>query len=124
MTKRPEEWQQDISARQRNTLFPDTAQNEVRLWRNLASAKQKLTIVQTVGAALIFLTLLGFAWREAVRNFTFGTSGSTSDRLVATVTSLVSSVALPLGLLAVLFLLVRWRVRRALLSEKRPNRPH
>jgi hypothetical protein len=124
MSKRQEEWQQEISARQRNTVFPDTVQNEARLWRNLASAKQKLTIVLAVGAALIFLTLVSFAWREAVRTFTFGTSGSTSDRLVATAVSLVSSVAIPLGLLAGLFLLLRWRVRRALLSEKRPNRPN
>ena len=121
MSKRQEEWQQDISARQRNIVFPDTAQNEGRLWRNLANGKQKLTIVEAIAAGLIFLTLVGFAWREAVRRFTFGTSGSTSDRLLATATSLVSSVAIPLGLLAILFLVLRWRVRRASLSTKHPN---
>jgi hypothetical protein len=124
MHKGREEWEADVRARQRNTVFPDTVQNEGRFWRNLVSGKQRLTTVQTIGIVLIFLPLVGIAWREAVRRFTFGTSGSTSDRLVATAVSLVSSVAIPVGLLAVLFLLLRWRVRRALLSEKRPNRPH
>jgi len=121
--KRREEWQQDINARQRNVVFPDTAQNEGRLWRNLASGQQKFTIVQTIGAALIFLTLVGFGWREAVRRFTFGTSGTLFDRLTATLASLGSSVAIPLVLLAILFLLLRWRVRRALPSGKGPNHP-
>ncbi len=123
MNKRREEWQQDISARQRNTVFPDTVRNEASLWRNLASAKQKLTIVQAVGAALIFLTLVGFAWREAVRRFTFGKSGSTFERLVATLASFRSQAVL-LGVFALFFFFLRWRVRRALLSGKRPSRPH
>ncbi len=122
MSKRQEEWQQDVSARQRNTVFPDTAQNEGRLWRNLASGKQKLTIVQAFGVALIFLTLFGFFWREAVRRFTFGTSGSLFDRLVATLESF-GSQAIILVLCGVFFLLLRWRIRRALLSGKHPDRP-
>ena len=122
MRERREEWQRDINARQRNVVVPDTAQNDGRLWRNLARGKQKLTIVQIIGAALIFLTLAGISWREAVRTFTFGTSGSTFDRFVATLASLGSAVAIPLGLLGIIFLVLRWRVRRALLSEGRPNR--
>jgi hypothetical protein len=123
MRKRREEWQQDINARQRNIVFPDTAQNEGRLWRNLASGTQRLTIVQAVGAALIFLTLLGLAWREAVWTFTFSTSGPLFDRLMGTLASLGSSVVIPLGLLAIIFLLLRWRVRRAFSSKERSHRP-
>lgn len=122
MRKRREAWQQDINARQRNVVFPDTVQNEGRFWRNLASEKQKLTIGQAVGVALIFLTLAGFAWREAVRTFRFGTSGPLFDRLVATLASF-GSYAILLGLFGALFLLLRWRVRRALLSGRRPDRP-
>jgi hypothetical protein len=120
--KRQEEWQQDINARQRNIAFPDAAQDEGRLWRNLVNGNQKLTIVQAIGAALIFLTIVGISWREAVRTFTFATSGSTLDRLVATLERLGSHVTFALGLLAIIFLFLRWRVRRVLLSERRPNR--
>jgi hypothetical protein len=121
--KRREEWEQDIDARQRNVVFPDTVQNEGRFWRNLASGKQKLTIVQGIGIALIFLWLVGLFWREAVRRFTFETSGPLSDRLVATLGSFESQ-AIILALFGVFFLLLRWRVRRALLSGKHPDRPH
>jgi hypothetical protein len=117
MSKRQEEWQQDISARQRNTVFPDTVENEGRLWRNLTSGKQKLTLLQGIGIALMFLTLGGIFWSEAVRRFTFGTSGSLSDRLVATLASFAPQ-AIILALFVVFFLILRWRVRRALLSGK------
>ena len=53
---------------------------------------------------MFFLTLVGISWREAVRTFIFRTSGSTFDRLVATLESLGSSVAFPLGLLGVIYL--------------------
>jgi hypothetical protein len=117
MSKRQEEWQQDISARQRNTVFPDTVENEGRLWRNLASGKQKLTVVQEIGIALMFLTIAGIFWSEAVSRFTFATSGPLFDRLVGTLASF-SSEAILLGLFGILFLFLRWRVRRALLSAK------
>jgi hypothetical protein len=32
-----DEWLQDIEARQRNVVFPDTVQNEARFWRNLGN---------------------------------------------------------------------------------------
>ena len=118
MRKR-EEWQQDINARQRNVVFPDTVQNEGRLWRNLSSGKQKLTVVQWIGIALLFLTMVGVLWEDAARRFRFGTSGPLFGRLVGT----FSSWAIALGLLGVLFLILRWRVLRALLSGKRPDRP-
>jgi hypothetical protein len=116
--KQLEEWKQDINARQRNIVFPDTAQNEARLWRNLASGKEKLTTVQVIGIALIVLTIVTIEWREAVRTFRFA-SGSTFDRLLPVFLNL----AIPLGLFGVFLLVLRWRVRRALLSGKGPNRP-
>jgi hypothetical protein len=117
--KRLEEWQQDINARQRNIVFPDTAQNEARLWRNLASGKQKLTTVQVIGIALIVLTIVSIEWREVVRTFRFGTSGPTFDRLL----TVFLNLAIPLGLFGFFLLVLRWRVRRALPSGKGPNRP-
>jgi hypothetical protein len=53
-----EEWLQDIAARQRNIVFPDTAQNEARFWRNLIEGKGRLTIVQAVGICVIALAVL------------------------------------------------------------------
>ena len=52
-----EEWQRDIDLRQRNVVFPDTAANETRFWRNIISGQQKLGITQVIGIILIYLTL-------------------------------------------------------------------
>ena len=56
--KSKEEWLQDIEARQRNIVFPDTAQNEARFWRNLIEGKERLTIVQVVGICVFALAVL------------------------------------------------------------------
>jgi len=37
-------WLEDVRARQRNVVFPDTVQNEVRFWRNLITGKQRMTV--------------------------------------------------------------------------------
>lgn len=49
---------QDVTQRQRNTVFPDTAANEVRFWRNLFAGKQKLAFFQVVGVAVFALWAL------------------------------------------------------------------
>jgi len=48
MTRRVkrEEWLQDIEARQRNVVFPDTVNNEARFWRNIIEGKQKFSMVR------------------------------------------------------------------------------
>jgi len=119
MRRGREEWLQDINARQRNTVFPDTVQNEGRLWRNLASGKQKLTIVQIVGIALMFLTLVAIFWMHAAEKFRYAASGSTFDRLVP----VFADWAIILVVFVVFFLVLRWRVRRALLPAKHQDRP-
>jgi hypothetical protein len=115
MHKRRQEWEQDVSARQRNIVFPDTVQNETRLWRNLKSGKQKFTIVHAIGIALIFLMLIGIFWEDAAPRFRFATSGSIFDRLIGT----FGWWAILLGVFVVFFLLLRWRIRRALRSGSR-----
>jgi hypothetical protein len=59
MTRRVkrEEWLQDIEARQRNVVFPDTVNNEARFWRNIIEGKQKLSTVQRVGIGLMVLVV-------------------------------------------------------------------
>jgi hypothetical protein len=65
MTRRVkrEEWLQDIEARQRNVVFPDTVNNEARFWRNIIEGKKKFSTVQTVGIGLMVLAVgvLAFA---------------------------------------------------------------
>ncbi len=56
----------DVEARQRNIVFPDTAANEGRFWRNLYSGKQKLTKVQAVGLGVMAIAV------AALVVFTFG----------------------------------------------------
>jgi hypothetical protein len=118
MANKREEWEQDIIARQRNTVFPDTVKNEGRFWRNLASGKQKLTVVQGIGIALMFVALGTVLWGNAALKFRFASSGSVLERLVP----VFADWAIVLVVFVVVFVLFRWRVRRALLSGKRPNR--
>lgn len=40
----------DVELRQRNIVFPDTAANEARFWRNLISGK--LSAIQVIGIVL------------------------------------------------------------------------
>jgi hypothetical protein len=54
-----EDWLRDIEARQRNIVFPDTAQNEARFWRNLYSCKSSLTGPQWTGLLVLLVVLLG-----------------------------------------------------------------
>jgi hypothetical protein len=37
-------WEQDVAARQRNTVFPDTAANAAGFWRNLIEGAATVTI--------------------------------------------------------------------------------
>jgi hypothetical protein len=57
MRKARKEWEQDTNARQRNVVFPDTVQNEGRLWRNLLNRGQKLTLVPRHWYSPAFSTL-------------------------------------------------------------------
>src|SRR4051812_27821757 len=53
-----EDWLRDVEASQRNTVFPDTADNERRFWKNVLSGKRPLSLVQAVGLFLIGLMLI------------------------------------------------------------------
>ncbi len=78
MTKKAkrEEWLRDVHASQRNTVFPDTASNEARLWRNLLSSKRVLTTVQILGLALLFITLGGALLGLVLDGFRYPYHGS------------------------------------------------
>lgn len=46
-----DQWLEEIEARQRNIVFPDTLRNETQGWRNLA--KRPLTTTSKIGLALV-----------------------------------------------------------------------
>ena|ERR1700683_375943 len=52
-----DEWLRDVEARQRNVVFPDTVQNEGRLWRNLG--KEPLTPVAKAGLVVLGIFVFG-----------------------------------------------------------------
>jgi len=53
-----DEWLRDVDASQRNIVFPDTANNEARFWRNIINGKARLGTTQKIGILLVLLTLL------------------------------------------------------------------
>lgn len=81
MSKRgKDQWLQDVDARQRNVVFPDTALNEGRFWRNLSSSKESLTFLQWIGLLAIFAALVacltvlwprgeGTWWQKAIDGY-------------------------------------------------------
>jgi hypothetical protein len=106
---------QELRERQRNVVFPDTLRNEAAGWHRLMSGKRPLTIVQAIGIGFMFLAMGAVFW------------GAISDKLHHsagtgwTVNRFVDSFADWIILFAIfgaLFLLLRWRVRRALRADK------
>jgi hypothetical protein len=95
-----EEWAQDIEARQRNVVFPDTVQNEARFWRNLGN--QPWTPVTRVGLALFGLFVFGLLGRFVVALFQVG---------VAPTLRLMAVMLLIWG---PIFFAIAWATRRAL----------
>jgi len=65
-----DEWRQDIKARQRNVVFPDTVQNEARFWRNIG--KQPFTTSTKVGLAVLAILGLGVIRRHLGRDLPGG----------------------------------------------------
>jgi hypothetical protein len=56
-----DQWLQEIEARQRNIVFPDTLRNETQGWRNLS--KRSLTTTLKIGLALLAIMGWGMLLR-------------------------------------------------------------
>jgi hypothetical protein len=54
-----DQWLQDIDARQRNIVFPDTVENETRFWRNLGKGSSRTST--KAGLAVLAVFVFGFA---------------------------------------------------------------
>lgn len=59
-----DQWLQDIQARQRNYVFPDTVQNEARFWRNLKDIPWSTST--KIGMAILAIFVGGFGVRLLV----------------------------------------------------------
>ena len=91
-----DEWLRDVDSRQRNVVFPDTAQNEARFWRNIISGKRHLTTAQVTGIGIVWLAMAFPLW-ELLRWMRYSIYAW-----------------LMLSLLGAGFLLLRWRTLKTL----------
>lgn len=98
-------WLQDINARQRNIVFPDTAQNEARFWRNLYEGKEPLSKVQKAGIAVMFLAAIGLGVALTSSAFDFSSDNRWYIAILVGATDWIIALALLGGFL----LLLRWR---------------
>ena len=108
------DFHRDIEMRQRNAVFPDTVRNETRMWRNLKTSKDPLSLLQLVGLSVMLLCLVGVMAELAFLQFR-GTPGNGLSRVWAG----LGGYFILLGLFGAAFLLVRWRVRKALAAARR-----
>jgi hypothetical protein len=47
------DWERDIELRQRNTVFPDTVQNQGRFYRNILRTGMPLSAAQRIGTLIV-----------------------------------------------------------------------
>ena len=103
--KKRQEWLRDVDARHRNVVFPDTAQNEARFWRNLRTGN--LTVAQRVGLAILAVMVLTI-FVSTTLAIAEDTGGSLVSRiLVATV-----EWGCAFGLIGIFMLLMKWGTSR------------
>ena len=119
MNKRsPNEFQRDMEMRQRNIVYPDTLRNEIRGWRGLITSKEPLSALQVVGLLTFYLaalTVLFVMGREVLSELR--QASGPGVRLQVLGIHVISFV-----LMGAVFLLLRWRVRKALGAvHKRPR---
>jgi hypothetical protein len=109
-----DEWMKDAREKQRNVVFPDTLRNEASGWRRLMTSKQPLTVVQTVGIGLLYLAMAVVFWGLISGRLRGSVGSSLFDRVLGGFGDWI----VLFGILGAFFLLLRWRVRRALLANK------
>ncbi len=110
----------DIAKRQRNLVFPDTAANEARMWRNLIASKQKLRPIQVIGIVLIYLALAGVVYEIiSTQMRDSGIQGTLWDRVIGNFGAWI----LLLGLAAVVLLIGHVISRRSRRSEESAKNP-
>jgi Flp pilus assembly protein TadB len=102
--RRREQWMSEVERSQRNIVFPDTAKNERRFWNEIINGNRHLTISQifiicVYYAFMAFCVVVLFRWmRYSVLPWVL------------------------LVLMACSFILLQWRVRKALRNERHDSK--
>jgi ABC-type bacteriocin/lantibiotic exporter with double-glycine peptidase domain len=113
MSRRHEEWLQDLTDRQRNIVFPDTAANEARFWRNLFNGTRSLSGVQFAGIAVLAIALLAIVFST----FIDPRRGFSWQKTLGALISWILAFALLGGFLIVFRFAREWERRRGLESN-------
>jgi hypothetical protein len=108
--ERRDRWLGDVRQRQRNVVFPDTAANESRFWRNIISGKEKLSLSQIVGITLMYLAVSAVAYGViSTQMRVSGIQGTLWERIVGN----FGAWFILLGVGAVFLLVGKWVSRRS-----------
>jgi hypothetical protein len=109
--KTQDDWLRDVSSRQRNLVFPDTARNEAQFWRNLIEGRRQLTAAQRVGIGIMSAAAIAiFFFITFEDNSPFGPSFSWLMLAAAGIRWLVAFGIL--GIILLLFRLSQWLRRK------------
>lgn len=97
-----ERWHRDVDDRQRNIVFPDTAANESRFWRNLISGRRKLSVTQIIGIAIMYLTLAAVVYDLVSTQLRASDAqGNLWERIVGNFGVWIAVVGIAVGLVAI-----------------------
>ena len=98
-----------------NLVFPDTAANESRFWRNVISDKEKLRPSQIVGIALMYLALAAVAYGLiSTQMRVSGIQGPLWERIIGN----FGGWFILLGIGAAFLLVGKWVSRRSTLAGR------
>jgi hypothetical protein len=103
-----EEWLRDVESRQHNVVFPNTVENETRLWRNLGTTPSKAS----TKAGLAILAIFVFVWASVFLVATYQ-AGVTLWFILA----MLVFCGVPFGIIA-------WATRRSLRNIHDARRGH
>lgn len=117
MARRHEEWLRDVYDRQQNTVFPDTASNEARFWRNLFNGTRTLSSVQIAGVLVLAVWVLALVVAITIEK----SGGSLWENVLIGLVRWALAIAILGGFLIVFGLARALEQRRALKLKTRPG---
>ena len=109
-----DEWLQELDARQRNIVFPNTVNNEAEMWRKLG--EKPMTPVQKIGFGLLGIFVSGLA---LVMFALAGEGHSLHDRILAAFRFWGPVAIMAILVFGPLMALLVWATKRALRNSRR-----
>lgn len=109
-----DEWLQELNARQRNIVFPDTVNNETEMWRRLG--EKPMSPIQKIGLGLMAIFVFGLA----LVVFALGAEGNSLHNRILAAFRFWGPVAI-IGILIFgpLMAILAWATKRALRNSRR-----